>query len=167
MASAGGKTREQFMREMGLTNDDLVYVPPKDEVAEEDTNENGARQLSPAKKSNNGAASAGGEEGLTVDDTYIRTAQLADTEALKASPHNVTATVAYREEQLKKFREVRATTVSRELGVSSTSDGVQLHDALAHEGSTRHNAAQSYKAQLLAEYRKKRQNQSNHHGDEL
>lgn len=176
------QSREEFMKKMGLTQDDLktpnVRVDGDDydrngnddddgdddqqhhRAAAADTNQHGARQLSPGRGSSNPKP---GE--LPVDDSFIRTASLADTEALKASPDNVTATVAYREEQLKKFRETRVATMTREMGLE---DGVGQHSQLAKEGHTRHNAAQSYRAQLLAEFRKKRQHQpTNQHGDEL
>ena len=125
-------SREDFLRKMGLTADD-VKAP---------TSSAPTVETRPVEK---------GE--IPVDDSFIRTTQLSDTDALKSSPNNVTAKVAYRDDQLKKFRDTRIATMTREMGLE---DGVQQHDDLAQRGNASHGAAQSYKAQLMSDFRKKK-----------
>lgn len=122
--------RQEFLRKMGLSEDDMKEPAVGKAV-----------DVRPVAK---------GE--VAVDDTFIRTAALADTEALKASPTSITSKTVYREEQLKKFREQRVATIQRELGLE---DGVQQHDSLLQQGQGTHGAAVNYKAQLLADFRKK------------
>lgn len=151
MPAAAGLSREEFMRQCGLTKDDL-RLPANGKLPE------GERELpkDPEEAKNR------------VTDTDIRTGTFVDTQKLAASPDGVSAKVAYRAEQLKKFRETRIATMTRELGLE---DGVQRHDDLANEGNQRHSLAQSYKSQLLTDYRKKRQTQTGgqraHDTDEL
>ena len=146
-AAATGMSREEFMRQQGLTQDDL-RLPGNTRIPD------GERDLPKDPK----------ELEKQVTDTDIRTGTFVDTQKLTSSPENVTAKVAYRDEQIKKFRETRIATMTRELGLE---DGVQRHDELANEGNQRHSLAQGYKSQLLAEYRKKRQTQQGGNTQEL
>ena len=132
--------REEFLRKMGLTADDLR--PPA--VA-------AATLARPVVK---------GEP--FIDDSFIRSATLTDAEALKNSPHNVAARTKESQEALTAFRTARNATLSRELGLEG---GASHHDALAAEGKrgqvppgvqARFSTAKGYKEHLFSEYRKKK-----------